>query len=110
MSITAAALVNHQPFTVHEDPTACTVVFHAEAGNHPLLANPLAAAWVERVRGRAVVIDCSQLDLVNSSVIGFLIRILVCLGAGRAAISGANPLVERQLRLAGVARLASFAA
>lgn len=110
MTIAATALARRQPFTVHEDPATCTVVFTAEAGDHPLLHQPLAVAWVERVRGRAVVIDCRALALVNSAVIGFVVRTIARLGSGQVRIVGANPNVERQLRLAGVARLAAVAA
>jgi anti-anti-sigma regulatory factor len=107
---TAAPLLCRQPFIVHEDPLCCTVLMEAQAGDHPLLHQALATAWVERVRGRTVVIDCRALTLVNSAVVGFLVRTIARLGPGQVRITGANQAVERQLRLAGVARLAIIAA
>jgi anti-sigma B factor antagonist len=95
---------NDAPFTLHVEGREGEVLLVPTGDLDPSTA-PSVAAVLRQHRGDAVVIDLTDVDFADSSIVRVLVeeRDHASLEGGRLTLSGASERVRRSFEVSGVA-------
>ena len=94
------------PFTI-DAAAADLVLVHvsAHAGDHPLLRDPTGTSWVAAHAEAHIIIDLSDVTLLNSGLCAWLFGLAAACRAGQVLVRGWNQHVRTQMRHMGLDRV-----
>lgn len=97
------------PFAITRTDGIVLVHLSEIAAEHPWMRRDDALAWTCDAGIGRVVIDCDELRMVSSTLLGWLLRLVDRVGAGAVELRRLAPALARQLRQFGIDRLTVFA-
>ncbi len=86
-----------QPFTVVPSEDLVLVTVDRRAGEHPLLRTEVATAWLQEHAGRHLIVDLTQVTMLNSALVAWLIALATGNAPCRLVVRGACSQVARQI-------------